>query len=187
MHRLIHTPLDLPDGQMAVTAVRYLDTSRGVAYTADLTRGGVPIGVLENDGKGGATRYQPSNDVFPAHAMDTWVAGCRDLDDSPVNDETVFEALVNEHESHGAVTLLDDVGLTAVRIVDDGITGPPIPWHRVNTERNRAVIQRTPLGATSRWERWTGTGWEQLTHIPSWRTTRPHRDAGSPPPAGDAA
>lgn len=36
-------------------SIKYLETSRGVAFTADLLENGLKVGIIENTGRGGAT------------------------------------------------------------------------------------------------------------------------------------
>lgn len=52
------------------------ETRCGVAYAADLTRNGQPLGRIENDGNGGGTWFYQAD----REALDLWNAACAEFE-----------------------------------------------------------------------------------------------------------
>lgn len=170
MPTLIHTRLDVPDRHPAVTALSELETSHGVAWVAAVELDGVHIGTFENDGRGAATCFIPSDtSIYSVRDFERFAAVCT-RDGSPVTAEDVMELLVEEYDS--TVMTRDVRGLagTYARQVADGWTVDYAHVEqRPRTEQERARLARLlneqhppPPDLTMTWEVWTGQVWLPL-------------------------
>lgn len=72
-----HQPLQMPHDRLTVASINYLQTHRGVAYTAVLHLDGQPVGTIENTGCGGMTTFEPATATFGLKQLGEFVAACR--------------------------------------------------------------------------------------------------------------
>ncbi|MFE8701227.1 hypothetical protein ACFYKX_11530 [Cytobacillus sp. FJAT-54145] len=81
---------------ISIKSISYLETSRGVAYTAPLLLDGKEVGTIENQGNGGATMIRMNHEAqeeFQSR-MNTYFA-----EQNLETDEEVFaEHLIDVHE-----------------------------------------------------------------------------------------
>ncbi|MEU4555733.1 hypothetical protein [Micromonospora violae] len=95
---LLHTALHMPHDRLTVTSLDERDTDTGVAFTATLCLDGTPVGVIHNDGHGGATWLRHDDpDRFDQRDMRQFVLGCR-YRHQPTDEETVLDRLVAEYD-----------------------------------------------------------------------------------------
>ncbi|MGI5185470.1 hypothetical protein ACQEVZ_55430 [Dactylosporangium sp. CA-152071] len=169
---LTHSPMRAPHDRLTVTAVRYLETHGGVAYTADVTLDGLPAGTIENAGHGGATMFRPRGNRFGWRDLEQFVAGCR-WQGMPADEEQVVQALVNEHEIGDATAAADALGRRLIRLLDDHaniaatFTTERIPASVAARHAWAARLTATegphhPYLAVFRWQFWTGRHWTDL-------------------------
>ncbi len=178
---LPHTGIRVPDATLRVTAYRELPTPHGVAYTATLRWGNIPVGTLHNEGLGGLTTYRPAAGTpFDDARLDAFVAASRTADGQPFTEEaTLLEELVTEFENVEHVTSatragrspirlqaplgdgLDDIYYTALRNTVPKVTTP------AQRDALRAALTWPPEVDGGWWQLWTGQAWEDLTLAPA--------------------
>lgn len=169
---LTHSPMRAPHDRLTVTAVRYLETYGGVAYTADVTLDGLPAGTIENAGHGGATMFRPSGNQFGWRDLEQFVDRCQ-WQGMPADEEQVLQALINEHELGDATAAADALGRRLIRLLDDHgnlaatFTTERIPAsfaarHAWAARLTAAEGPHHPYLAVFRWQFWTGRLWTDL-------------------------
>lgn len=169
---LTHSPMRAPHDRLAVTAVRYLETHHGVAYTADVTLDGRPAGTIDNAGHGGASMFHPSGDRFGWRDLEQFVAECR-WQGMPAQEEQVLEALISEHDIGDAITAAQALGRRLIRLLDDHgntaatYTSEQVPAgfaarHAWAAHLTATEAPNHPYLTVFRWQCWTGRHWTDL-------------------------
>lgn len=105
--RLPHTGMRVPDRSLAVARIQQLNTARGTAYTALLTRHGRHVGTIENNGCGGPTVFEAKDgrrSEFGERALEQYAQQCQADDGTPVTAEVLMENLLTEHQLTEEVT-----------------------------------------------------------------------------------
>jgi hypothetical protein len=103
LYALPHTGMRVPNTSISVTHIdQFPLASGGIAWQAEVCVGSTPLGTLHDEGQGGSTIFEPMTDNA-RRAMDLFVTMCRDPDENPLLDETVYDTLAEEHEVASAV------------------------------------------------------------------------------------
>jgi hypothetical protein len=180
---LPHTGIQVPDPTLRVSSLRQLPTPDGIAYTASLRRGRIPVGTIHNEGNGGATSYSPAaGSPFGPTELAAFIAASRTGGGQPISDENLFEAWITEFEHDKEVTAAVRLGRSPVRLrsplsvadtfhdehFDDVYyTARHLTAAKVATAADRtaltAELLRIPIEAGQWWQLWTGQRWEDLT------------------------
>jgi hypothetical protein len=166
---LVHSDLRVPHRRLRVTALHQLPTSDGVAFTAEVRLDNAPVGMIENDGHGGATSYVAVNSSpFNWRDMHQFVTACR-RNGEPVDEERVLNSLVDEFDLTREIERAANVGLTVVRLMSPQWCLTIRTIAAINTTRlTDLAIHLTnepaaPAGAL--WQIWTTGGWRDLATI----------------------
>jgi hypothetical protein len=183
---LVHSDVHVPHRRFRVASLNQLPTSDGVAFTAEVRLDTTPVGVIENDGHGGATTYVAVNSSpFNWRHLGRFVAQCR-RSAEPVDEETVLNALVEEFDLGREAARATRAGLTLIRLMS------PQGW--CLTIRTTAAVNTTRLtdlaahlindpaatpGAV--WQIWTSGGWRHVVTVPSPPAARPSTVEQEPP------
>ncbi|MEU8001601.1 hypothetical protein AB0B66_10610 [Catellatospora sp. NPDC049111] len=116
----VHSPLRMPHGRLAVTAMQHAWVSDGIAYTASLHLDGQYVGMIENKGGGVATVYHTAGRGFGWRELNDFVAACR-WQEGPVSEDAVLEALISEFEISKVISEYEPHGEALVALRgDDG-------------------------------------------------------------------
>jgi hypothetical protein len=98
---LVHSDVHVPHRRLRVTSLNQLPTSDGVAFTAEVRLDTTPVGMIENDGHGGATTYVAvSSSPFNWRHLRQFVAQCR-RNAEPVDEQTLLNALADFTDRRG--------------------------------------------------------------------------------------
>ncbi|WP_432830802.1 hypothetical protein [Dactylosporangium sp. CA-092794] len=175
---LPHTGIRVPDPTLRVMSYQELPTPDGVAYTATVQWGRVPVGAIHNEGAGGATSFWPSaGSTFGHRRLAEFVAASRGADGRPLTEEALLEELVTEYEHAGHVASATRTGRSPVRLraplgADEGLdavysTAGHHTAAKVTTPAQRdaltAQLERLTVVDGAWWQLWTGQAWEDLT------------------------
>jgi hypothetical protein len=175
---LPHTSIRVPDANLQVTAYRELPTPDGVAYTATVRLGRIPVGTLHNEGIGGLTSYHPAaGSPFGHRQLAVFVAASATADGQPISEEDLLEELVTEYENATHVAKAVRAGRSPLRLraplgEGDGLDDVYYTAERATTAKVTTPAQRDALVAQLRttavidgawWQPWTGHTWEDLT------------------------
>lgn len=178
--QLPHSGLRVPHTRLHVTSYRGIETGRGVAFTATLRLGNIPVGTIENPGNGGATwlDFHDHRAYGPAQ-FNEFVAACRYDSGRDVGEEDVLTDLTTEYEIGQAIKRAEaGVNKRAVmRWMEfihnaDGPVGEPFPNDFRTCNKALALMFRDVLVKQMQgqvlsdygwWELWTGERWERLT------------------------
>ncbi|GAA3386322.1 hypothetical protein [Cryptosporangium minutisporangium] len=117
---LRHTWLYVP-AQPRISLSSYQETLTvdGVAYTAGLSVEDEPVGILHNDGRGGATTFHANGAPrFRPAEMAAYVAACRAYGGDPVAAEWVFDDLISAWKLEYSIQITRHNGRRVVRALD---------------------------------------------------------------------
>jgi hypothetical protein len=175
---LPHSGIRVPDAALRVTSYRELPTEDGVAYTATVRWGNIPVGTLHNEGIGGLTTFAPAaGSLFDSRRLDAFVAASRGADGQPLAEDELFEALVTEYENVAHVAAATRAGRSPIRLraplgAGDGLDDVyytalrnTVPTVATPGQRDalRAALTLPPAVDGGWWQLWTGQAWEDLT------------------------
>lgn len=173
---LPHTGIRVPDVNLQLSALRELPTPDGVAYTATVRIGGIPVGAIHNGGAGDQTRYRPMpGSPFGCRHLADIVAASRGPDGRSLTEEQLLETLITEYQIGWHVDAAAGAGRSPLRLQAPSGVGPadlPLTVDvdtatNVTTPAQRAalaaMVQRRPVDAGAWWQLWTGARWEDLT------------------------
>ncbi|GAA3386389.1 hypothetical protein [Cryptosporangium minutisporangium] len=117
---LPHTWLYVPaQPTIVLTSYQQTPTADGVAYTATLSIDDETVGVLHNDGRGGATTFHANGSPrFRPADMAAYAAACRAHSGDAVAAEWVFDELISAWELEYAIQTARRTGQRVVRALD---------------------------------------------------------------------
>lgn len=165
---LPHSGLSVPHTNLRVVSLREAMHSYGVSFTATLVVGQINIGVAENDGRGGPTRFQPGpNNAFKQPDMEAFAAVCRHGGE-PVDVGGVLDCLVDEYDLARRLTTAEQLGRTLVRAVvmdRHPVNVVEVDPPATDTQRAALIAQlaEVPVPDGTRWEIWDEHRWIALT------------------------
>jgi hypothetical protein len=90
------TGLEVPHTRYSITRLQQATTRNGIAYSANVKEGRTLLGIIENNGDGGGTRFCPGV-PRARQAMAEFTAACR-RNGSPLGEEEVYEHLIDEYD-----------------------------------------------------------------------------------------
>ncbi len=179
---LPHTGVRVPDPRLRVTSYRELPTPEGVAYTATLRLGRIPVGTTHNEGTGGPTSFHPvAESPFGWRQLAVFVAASRTCDGHPIEEEQLLDELITEYEHAKEVSKAARVGRVPLRLrsplgydehlADAYYTAQHAMTTKVTTSAQRAalvadLLAHAPLQPGQWWQMWNGEQWENLTPPP---------------------
>jgi hypothetical protein len=183
--RLPHTGLRVPDRSLSVTALKQLQTSGGVAYTANLRVNSRIVGLIENHGTGGMTSfYAGAWRVFGETHLDEYATHCRTEEGGPVTTENLLDQLIDEYDWARKVVDARRKRLVLLRLMGWPVFGagppdlqfPPGPLNEATgaiprtdkqwAEATKQVNAKMPPGPHAWWQAFNGECWRDVTKRP---------------------
>ncbi len=166
---LPHSGLRVPHTRLAVTSLKQLQTSRGVAFTATLRLDGRVVGTIEDQGNGGGPMFEPRHGAGFGHAeFAAFATRCRTSWGG--NDvESVLGDLVDEYDTGRIVARNAKAGKLSLRLMSPITEGSAdlycadlatYPSPRVpRTDAERAALgqscqRHTATGPGQTWQVW---------------------------------
>ncbi len=168
-----HEPLRMPHDRLTVASINYLQTHRGVAYTAVLHLDGQLVGTIENTGCGGMTTFEPATATFGLPQLIEFAAACR-WRGQPVPEDQVLEALITEYETNLQITDAEAAGRALIMLRDgDGhvvATDYSLDRNQPHKPNLRDLARQLTESEAAKypyltqlvWEIWTGTRWQLM-------------------------
>lgn len=182
--RLPHTGLRVPDTSLSVSRYKALETSDGVAFTANLRVGNKIVGQIEDLGNGGETMLQPRDwRVYGETEFAAYAARCRTEEGTEVNAELLLNELITEHEWTLKVRNTDAKRRLLLRQMAHAMSTeteradyPPYPQGETSskvpgseaqwTTLRDVLLKRMPPGPHGWWQGWHGGRWRDVTPRP---------------------
>lgn len=116
MITLPHTGLQIPHARLDVHTYAEIGRPNGVAFTAKLALDCCTVGVIANEGNGGATSYQPGTaSPFSHRDLAAFGATCRTQGGRTPDTENVLDLLITEHTISEAVAAATRHGTALAR------------------------------------------------------------------------
>lgn len=169
--QLPHTGLHVPHTRYTLTDFQQMTTRNGIAYNATVNERDRRVGIIENDGNGGATLFFPATGA-DRRAVHEFAAACR-MDGEPLTEEEVLDRLIDEHETAVDVAKCARRRASLLRGFDKDeefvasivIKVPPVWLDREDSPflpRIARDLKVSDPEATA-WQFWTGDQWKPLT------------------------
>jgi hypothetical protein len=183
---LAHTGLRVAHDRLDITGYRELPTVDGVAFTATLRLDQQPVGLIQNEGVGGATTFYPNASAGFGHRdLDAYAHASRTPGGFRATDDGVLDDLITETLTARRVARSTRTGRSALRLLallggEDHLEVGDAEATLVRTpaDRDRLIAQLLASGAPKPdewWQLWTGDHWDDLTPRPATHTDRPDR------------
>jgi hypothetical protein len=172
---LPHTGLRVPHTRLGITGYRELVSACGIAFTATLRLDTAPVGVVFNEGSGGATSYHPhSGSRFTGRDLVAFTVSCRTASGQQPDVESVLDNLVSEDRTARRVNRLTRRNETPLRLVtlllDDGpdlvevghASAAPLTTDDQIRRLAGELAESDPPEPGEWWQRWNGHTWIDL-------------------------
>ncbi len=141
---LPHSGVRVPHTRLAVTSLKQVQMSRGVAYTATLRLDGRIVGTVENEGCGGETMFQSRPGAGFGYAdLDTYAAQCRTVGGA-TSTESVLNALVDEFDTARLVAKAAKAGRITCRLLSRISVDSPVIYATDHATLKAERAPRTP-------------------------------------------